>query len=506
MNGPRDSRICGRRRAARCPAIGTSAPPAEAPRDSMPLRSHSALEHIRCMKMYSAAELGTRMDVIQFRTGIPLLRRSHFAVFGLLVLIPLVGVAGPDAQVETHWKLHPIDRGLSGGDGVRLHDADGDGDLDVAVGWEQAGVSRLYLNPGAGQAAKQAWPKIDVGSAAAVEDAVMADLDADGRMDVISSTEGGSRKLIVHFAPTTGDYADSAAWSTVEFPKELAGDRRWMFATTFDVDEDGHLDIVAGGKGPDAKIAWLEAPPADKRNLASWRFHAIGDVGWVMSLVAEDMDGDGDTDLVVTDRRMDAGLQGARWLENPGVQADLTAAWRNHFISVPNVEAMFLRLHDMDGDGDRDVVVPLRLNEVEDPEDGDISEPSQNPSRLRWYERLDGTGRNWQRHEIAYPADVGKSKGVAVGDVDGDGRLDIVVSHASARAPLSGIVRLSYQDTVFDRAWKRHEISGPAGSKYDRIELLDFDGDGDLDAITTEENFGEGSVGQGVIWYENPGA
>ncbi|MCK4960382.1 MAG: hypothetical protein KAT00_13300 [Planctomycetes bacterium] len=30
------------------------------------------------------------------------------------------------------------------------------------------------------------------------------------------------------------------------------------------------------------------------------------------------------------------------------------------------------------------------------------------------------------------------------------------------------------------------------------------DGDGDLDAMTTEENFGDDSLGIGVIWYENP--
>ena len=427
------------------------------------------------------------------------------AYFGLVVLVPFA-MAGPGSTSDAPWTRHAIDRALSGGDGVCLHDADGDADLDIAVGWEQAGVSRLYLNPGAGQASKQAWPRIDVGPAEAVEDAVMADVDADGRVDVISATEGGSRRLMVHFAPPAGDDSGPAAWSTVAFPKELAGDRRWMFATAFDVNKDGHVDIIAGGKGTDAKVAWLEAPPFDKRDLGSWKFHAIGDVGWVMSLLGEDMDGDGDQDVVVTDRRMTARLQGARWLENPGPGDELRNEWRNHFISGPNVEAMFLRSHDLDGDGDLDVVVPLRLNEVLDPENGDFSDPARNPSRLRWFERLDATGRNWRRHEIAYPTDVGKSKGVAVGDVDGAGRLDIVLSHASARAPLSGLVWLSYEESVFDSVWFRHEISGPVGSKYDRVELLDLDGDGDLDALTTEENYGEDSAGLGVIWYENPRA
>ena len=456
------------------------------------------------MSLPGIGPLGAGIDVRQMGTATEPLRLLYFAASALVALGALLMAAGVVGQEEVAWKRHAIDRGLSGGDGVRLHDADADGDPDVTVAWEQAGTSRLYLNPGAGQAAKQEWPKIDVGPASAVEDALMADVDADGLVDVISATEGGSRRLIVHFAPKAGDYAKSAAWSTSEFPKEVAGDRRWMFSTTFDVNEDGHLDIVTGGKGTDAKIAWLEAPTVDKRDLGSWKFHAIGDVGWVMSLVADDMDGDGDTDIVVSDRRKDAGLQGARWLENPGAQRDPSRSWRHHFIGEPNVEAMFLRLHDLDGDGDRDVVVPIRVNEAKNTKDGDIPDPGRNPSRLHWYERLDGTGRNWRRHVITYPANVGKSKGVAIGDIDGDGRLDIVVSHASAKAPLSGIVWLSYQDSVFDNGWRRHEISGPVGSKYDRLELLDVDGDGDLDVMTTEENSGENSIGLGVIWYENP--
>ena len=420
-----------------------------------------------------------------------------------IALATLASAAGPP-DASSPWIHHAIDRGLSGGDGVRLHDADRDGDLDLVVGWEQAGVSRLYLNPGASQAAKRTWPAIDVGHAPFTEDAVMADVDSDGRVDVISSTEGESRSLIVHFAPTTGDYANSTAWSTVKFPKELAGNRRWMFSTTFDVNQDGHLDIVAGGKSEDAKIAWLEAPVSNKRDLASWKFHAIGDVGWVMSLVPEDMDGDGDLDIALSDRNPGAGLQGARWLENPGVSSAQGKPWTNHYISEPSVEAMFLKLHDLDGDGDRDVVVPLRLNELK-ARNADLADPSQNASRLRWYERLDASGGAWRAHEISYPANVGLSKGLAVGDIDGDDRPDIVVSHASSKAPLSGMVWLSYSDTVFDSVWTRHEISGPAGSKFDRVELLDFDGDGDLDALTTEENFGDDSRGLGAIWYENPG-
>ena len=45
-----------------------------------------------------------------------------------------------------------------------------------------------------------------------------------------------------------------------------------------------------------------------------------------------------------------------------------------------------------------------------------------------------------------------------------------------------------------------HEISGEEeGAKFDLIQTLDLDGDGDLDIVTCEER-----DNLGVIWYENP--
>jgi len=43
------------------------------------------------------------------------------------------------------------------------------------------------------------------------------------------------------------------------------------------------------------------------------------------------------------------------------------------------------------------------------------------------------------------------------------------------------------------------DIGGPLGLKYDRIELIDIDADGDLDLFSCEER-----DQLGVFWYENP--
>jgi hypothetical protein len=146
-----------------------------------------------------------------------------------------------------------------------------------------------------------------------------------------------------------------------------------------------------------------------------------------------------------------------------------------------------MSLADMDGDGDLDAIVP-----------------SKDPDRIDWHERRDSSGLNWREHEIAFPPNMGHSKAVKLGDINLDGQLDIVLSCASAGEPRSGVVWMEYGTSVFDSSWIDHEISGPEGSKFDRLELIDLDGDGDLDVLTTEENFGDDSRGIGVIWYENP--
>jgi hypothetical protein len=301
------------------------------------------------------------------------------------------------------------------------------------------------------------------------------DLDGDGALDVVSCAEVGSERISVHWAPREPErYLEPTAWSTETLPPS---EHRmlWMFCTPAQVDGRNGIDLIAGGKGKNAAIGWWEAP-AKPRDLAAWKWHPLRTAGWVMSLVSEDMDGD--ADLLCSDRKGRA--TGCFWLEHPG--ADRAAGpWTEHSIGAQGREVMFVRPADVDGDGLRDVVAAVK------------------PRELVFFRRRDRTGVSWEPSAIPLPGNTGTAKGVGVGDLDLDGRADLVFTCETADQGKSGVVGMLARVTGAERSWTAREISGADGVKHDLVELLDLDGDGDLDVLTCEE-----VRNLGVFWYENP--
>lgn len=353
------------------------------------------------------------------------------------------------------WKRHTIDGTSKGADGVRLADANGDGRLDIVTGWEQGGVVRVYLHPGP-EKARPAWPAVTVARVKDVEDAVFADLDGDGALEVVSSCEGKTQSIFVSW----GRVADPDSWKTEPLPASAG--RAWMFVLPLQVDGKRGIDLVAGGKNKGAEIGWYESP-ADPRKLADWKWHKLRDAGWIMSLVAQDMDGDGDVDIVFSDRK--GKRTGAFWLENP--------TWTEHVIGGQGREVMFITLADLDQDGRQDVLAAVK------------------PAEVLHFRRVDAGGKSWETRALPFPPNTGHAKGVGVGDLDLDGKPDVVFSCEGAEGAKSGVMWL--------KNGEGRQISGPDGVKFDLVELLDVDGDGDLDVLTCEEN-----ENLGVIWYENP--
>ncbi|MGZ0169893.1 MAG: FG-GAP repeat domain-containing protein [Planctomycetales bacterium] len=401
-----------------------------------------------------------------------------------VVIIAFVLTAVSHCECAESWQRHTIDNSSRGADGIRMADVNGDGHLDITTGWEEGGVIRVYLNPGP-ETASKLWAAATVGTVKSPEDAVFADLDGDGAVDVVSSCEGKARTMFFHWAPKSSDlYLKSDSWKTEAVPC-TAKMQSWMFALPMDVDGQNGIDLVVSSKGENASIGWLESP-ANPRDVSSWKYHRLRDAGWIMSLVARDMDNDGDFDVVASDRK--GTKRGVLWLENPGANASAEgAAWKDHSIGGTGRENMFLDVFK--GRGDSPVVIsavkPAGLVRFQH---ADKAGPGRATSR--------GEGPGWVSYTIEIPGEkIGTGKSIRSADVNLDGNEDFVYSCEQANGAKHGVVWLDMTPGNL----KIRPISGPEGVKFDIIQLVDLDADGDFDVITCEER-----TNLGVFWYENP--
>ncbi|EPR66876.1 FG-GAP repeat domain-containing protein [Cyclobacterium qasimii] len=372
------------------------------------------------------------------------------------------------------WQRHAIDDSSFGSDGTKFSDVNNDGKFDLITGWEEGGISRIYLQP---ENPKEKWPYIELPSPD-VEDAFVSDLNGDGFMDLITLSEGDHQRVTIHWAPADAvDYLEAQNWISKDIPVTI-GKTKWMFGRPINLDGENGMDLVVGSKDPNGTLGWLEAPE-NPLIMEDWKYHEISSLGWVMSIELLDMNTDGEVDIVITDRKGD--LRGLRWMENPGKNF-LSNTWDNHFLGIRDGEPMFMDFFEN----------PNSSNGLE----------FIVPDLYEGWEHFQRKNGKWESRNISYPKIGGRrGKSVKIADINQDGELDLLASFEVALDRSGVIAMMGFQtDTPYFI-----DISGKEGVKYDFILLKDVDSDGDLDIITSEETAADGSKkGLGVIWYENP--
>ncbi len=270
---------------------------------------------------------------------------------------------------------------------------------------------------------------------------IIADIDKDGFADIVI---GGRAGPLVWYK-----YPD---WTRAVIAD---GGYRTVDGEAGDVDGDGDLDIVMGG------LFWYENPlPKANPGAARWAAHQVADHR-THDVELGDLDRDGDLDIVTRDQSdfgAKAGDKVYLWRQ------DENDKWTPEIIQCPHGEG--LALGDIDRDGDQDVVI------------GGI-----------WFENegriLDGA---WPGHKFGvwHP-----SASVEVADISGDGRPDIVLAPSELRG---NWYRLSWFEAPADSKqadWTEHVI-------VDRVECVihglatgDFNGDGAVDIAASEMHQGE---------------
>lgn len=224
-----------------------------------------------------------------------------------------------------------------------------------------------------------------------------------------------------------------------------------------DVNKDGLVDVLAGAY-------WFEAPNWTKHEITKPEKFEY-DKGYSDAFISQTMDVnfDGWTDFL----RLGFPGKEAFWFENP---KGVSGHWKKHLIhdAVGNESAGFF---DMDGDG--------RL---------DLLGGNANKKQMTWYKAPTGVGSlEWEAFPISKEAALGAepfSHGLGLGDMNGDGRKDVIITDGWWEAP---------QD-VRQPGWVFHDAN--FGQAAAQMYAYDFDADGDQDVVSSSAH------GLGIWWHE----
>ncbi|TDB64656.1 FG-GAP repeat domain-containing protein [Arundinibacter roseus] len=251
---------------------------------------------------------------------------------------------------------------------------------------------------------------------------------------------------------------NSATSKTVQFKKVVLTSRFISEGAAMgDVNQDGKKDVLAGAY-------WFEAPDWKAHELAKPdTFKVVGGYSDSFLDFAMDVNQDGWIDLI----RIDWPGKAAYWHENP---KNKPGHWKQHLIhtSVGNESPLLV---DMDGDGRMDLL---------------CNDPTE--KKIIWLKSPDTKGEvNWQKYVISNDDKIAThmyTHGFGYGDVNGDGRKDVVVRTGWWEGP----VNVRQSDWVFHPA----DISLDCSQMY----VMDLNQDGLNDIISASAH------AYGIWWHE----
>jgi len=482
-------------------------------------------------------------------------------------------LTGKTQSFFTAMQVDPRSEDSAGPQLVAAGDLDGDGLMDLASAWNQSQPIQVHLQRrnADGDVYFLTVPVGGTTPIARVSGLAATDVDQDGRLDLVvlikdtglvalcdverddcdvtdnggvveGAIDGG---LVIFFNPpdAVNDIWEPAVlvdsfYAGTEGEKPEEGGYTGMAIGDFDGRQGPDIVVAFNSAEGDVKInrvdIYLNPGNSGSRDEGAWeRTNVFEDLPTAKSVAVLDVDRDGDDDIIST--FPDAKSSNVFWLPNPRSRdgADAVANTEAWDLVGPIGQvatgADALAIGDVDGDGIDDVMVRSSIGQV-----------------VQWFKGPDEPSttfvRNpWRVYTMAQFLDR-EPQGIAVGDLDGNGRVEAVISAEGAVVWFDS----STAPSVYDH-WSEHLIidEGPPpdtdaattttgtqadpattqdpattltdptanptaqtleeeGTLVNALLIVDLDGDGMNDIVgTIDRNELSGLTDDALIWFRN---
>ena len=262
----------------------------------------------------------------------------------------------------------------------------------VTAGWILNGIW-WYQNPGKLGAV---WTKHFITDSYDTEGGWEADINGDGKPDLVFAHYNHSGVLWIDFSGPT---------PKVHHVGGRAEDGHGIGVA--DIDGDGKADILTPN-------GWFQQVDADKDQ---WIWHPdwqLGDAGF--PIIGYDVNGDGKTDIIYGHGHS----YGLYWLEQSGTPAHRT--WIKHVIDESYSQIHALKLVDLDGDGQPELLVGKRYRGHSG------NDPGSYDPLVVYYYKIDRKTATFTRYAISVNGTAGAGTQFVTEDLDKDGDIDIATA------------------------------------------------------------------------------
>jgi hypothetical protein len=400
---------------------------------------------------------------------------------------PLVESNAQEDTVPTFFQdqVDPLFEASAGAKAVVLGDINGDGIEDAVSIHEESQPVQIHLrDPDTGYF--ETTSIAGGGPLARMNDVDLADLNADGKLDIVvlvndtgfmppkpdrrcgTGTLSPDRQGALSFLIQGDDPTDPSDWTQVDAWLVSTNETGLTDMVVDDFDNDSLPDIAVLSNEPFEEdcvntFAYLFLNPgvANAADANQWDGTAIeADVNDLSRIESADLDRDGDSDLVLS--APTAKTFNIRWLRN----RNNGATWDSEFLGQQDLGGDFLKIGDIDGDGNLDVAAA-----------------SVNDALIQWFRNPGPTALAVGATQVPFNVfTIGTTGGeinqLQLTDLNGDGDLDAFVTMLNGR--IAGFL----QEDDPEQQWSNFTILDLVEDvEIGRSGFTDFDGDGKIDFV-----------------------